>query len=306
MADARGLLAVERATFNESPYSTGQIRNMLAGGSQRAWLAIGDGAVVGFVAAFPTWGLLGRRWEIDLLAVHPDWSGQGIATRLIGAAAEGGASLAKQARAIVASDNTASMRAFARAGFRSAPETRQLLICRLGDQVTQPGPAPGVSIREASSVAEAAGWLPIDAAQDASLTVQGSEGMKLLLAEQDGQPAGYAELLEVQTILYRGVWIESLVALTRAARRALVLKILKQARASGLEEVGALVPHGNWRWQQALLAEGFQSLGAFHWLTAPLPLPGLTSEQTSNQTTTDNRDTGSTSRLGGIEKARDG
>lgn len=296
LADARGLLAVERATFNESPYSAGEIRRMLTGGSQRAWLALGDGAVVGFVAAFPTWGLTGRRWEIDLLAVHPDWRGQGIATGLIRASAEGGAHLAKQARAVVATDNTASARAFARAGFHSEPQTRQLLIYRTGDQAAQPAPVPGVSIRETSNVAEAADWLPMDAAQGLLPAVQGSQGIKLLLAEQDGQPAGYAELAEVQTILYRGVWIESLVGLTRAAHKALVLEVLCQARVSGLEEVGALVPHGNWRWQQALLAEGFRSLGTFHWLTAPLPLSSPTSDQTNVQSATGGSGTASTRR----------
>jgi ribosomal protein S18 acetylase RimI-like enzyme len=306
LADARGLLAVERATFNESPYSAQQLQAMLVGGSQRAWLATGDGAVVGFVAAFATCGLLGRRWEIDLLAVHPDWSGQGIATRLIRAAAVGGAPLAKQARAVVASDNIASARAFARAGFQSAPETRQLLIYRTGDQPTQPRSISGVNIRETRSIAEAADWLPIDAIQNPPPAGRDSEGMKLLLAEQDGQPAGYAELLEVQTILYRGVWIESLVALTQAARKALVLEILSPARASRLEEIGALVPHRDCRWQQALLAEGFKSSGDFYWLTAPLPLPALTPDQPRSHLALENTDTGSTPRWAKTEKARDG
>ena len=46
---------------------------MLTDGPQRAWLAIADDRVAGFVVAFATTGLHGPRWEIDLLAVLPDW-----------------------------------------------------------------------------------------------------------------------------------------------------------------------------------------------------------------------------------------
>ena len=60
LADAEGLLAVERATFDESPYSAEQVRAMLTEGSQRAWLALAAGQIVGFVIAFPTYGLGGR------------------------------------------------------------------------------------------------------------------------------------------------------------------------------------------------------------------------------------------------------
>ncbi len=49
LADAEGLLAVERATFNESPYSPNEVRGMLTHGTQRAWLALSLSATVRFV-----------------------------------------------------------------------------------------------------------------------------------------------------------------------------------------------------------------------------------------------------------------
>jgi ribosomal protein S18 acetylase RimI-like enzyme len=272
LADAEGLLAVEQATFDESPYSAEQVRAMLTGGPQRAWLAMAGSTVAGFVAAFPTYGLRSPCWEIDLLAVHPDWAGCGLATRLIRVAAACGEEVAGRTRAVVSAGNGASVRAFSRAGFRPAAEVCNLFICRIEGLEARPWSAPGAAIREAADVAEA---LPLDGRLGDWLAPNDKFDLILLLAEQFGQPTGYAELIDVQTILYRGVWIESLVASTRAVREALVQHAVNRAIAAGLDEIGAMVPKSDWPWQEALLARGFRSLGDFHWLTAELPLSGL-------------------------------
>ncbi len=278
LVDAEGLLAVERATFNESPYCVEDLQAMLTDGSQRAWLAVADGTVIGFVAAFPVHSLQGVRWEIDLLAVHPDWRGRGIASDLVRAAAAGGVDVAERARAVVATDNVASARAFGHAGFEPVQETCELLIFRTEGLPAQQDCLHGVTIREARHAFEAADWLPNDvipAGQRFPRQPGDAPGLTLLLAEQDGQPAGYAELIEVHTILYSGVWIESLVASTQATRKSLVLKAVNRARDANLDEIGAMVPHSNKTWQKALLAQGFRSLGSFDWLEASLPLPNL-------------------------------
>jgi ribosomal protein S18 acetylase RimI-like enzyme len=314
LADAEGLLAVERATFDDSPYTPKQVQAMLMGdpqgaareasGGQRAWLAMAGDSVAGFVIAFATGSLQGRRWEIDLLAVLPEWRGWGLATRLIRAAAAHGAQLAHQARSVVAAGNGASAHAFAHAGFRLQPETCKLLIYRTAGLSPHSGPgrdvptrAPGtgavsasVRVTEVARIADAAwlrSWLQGAAAPgpcpsgvggpcaQAMPTASDYPGLALLLAEQAGHPAGYAELIEVQTLLYRGVWIESLVAPTRAAREALVHHAVNRAIAAGLDEIGAMVPERAWLLQESLLASGFRSLGEFRWLTADLPLPGL-------------------------------
>jgi len=297
LADAEGVLAVERATFDESPYGAPEVRVMLSGGPQRAWLAVGRGRVVGFVIAFATLGLRGRWWEIDLLAILPSWRGRRLATRLIRAAAAGAESLG-QARAVVATDNNASLRAFARAGFEVESGKQQLLICRAKDLAPRQWSAPGVTIREAAGVAEASAWLTTANVEreypDLARTVPGpgSPGtagahgseprldlddpspLALLLAEREGQLAGHAELVQVQTLLYRGVWIESLAAADRTCREALLHEVVQRAQTLGLDEIGAMVPESNRLLQQALSATGFRSLGDYYWLRAALPLSG--------------------------------
>jgi hypothetical protein len=82
-------------------------------------------------------------------------------------------------------------------------------------------------------------------------------------------------LIEVQTLLYRGLWIESLAASTQTVRVALVNEALNRAMSMGLDEIGMMVPAGERSLQDALLAAGFRSLEDFDWLRADLPLPGL-------------------------------
>jgi ribosomal protein S18 acetylase RimI-like enzyme len=300
LADAEGLLAVERATFGESPYNAEQVCDMLAKGPQRAWLAVGDGSIVGFVIAFATTGLRGTCWEIDFLAVLPAWRGRRLATRLIRAAASQGATIARWARAVVANDNPASERAFARAGFRRA-EQCVLLIFRPQEQPPPPWSAPGVTVRKAAGVGEVTEWLRSECVPGRSRACQGSQEFTLLLVEQDGHPAGYAELIEVQTILYRGLWIESMGASTQIARAALVHSVLSQAVAAGLDEVGAMVPEGDRPWQGALLDAGFRSLGDFHWFRADLPLPEMAAPPSSLHAAGSARDHPSHATVGSLD-----
>jgi ribosomal protein S18 acetylase RimI-like enzyme len=266
-ADAEGLLAVERATLEESPYSPQRVQAMLVDGPQRAWLAVAEDRVVGFLIGFVTNGLPGVRWEIDLLAVHPDWMGQGLAKQLIGAAAAYGAGLAHRARAVVAVDNIASRRAFERVGFRLADRCK-LLIYRPKERPPAPWSALDVEIHDTADLVEAVDWLP----DLAPVEVAGPPGPTLLLARQKGQPVGYAELVAVETLLYRGVWIESLSASTTVVRSALIHRALAWAAAADLDEVGAMVPEDDRSWQEALRVAGFRSLGDFWWLVAHLPI----------------------------------
>lgn len=285
--DAEGLLVVEKATFNEAPYSPEQVQAMLAEGPQRAWLALGEDEVVGFVLGFPTFGLRPTCWEIDLLAVHPEWTGLGLASRLIRAASAHGMTVARAARAAVATDNHASARAFTRVGFRRAGVC-ELLLFRPRDHTPRPWVALGVTVQEAASLKEAAGWLPEDAVADASAqpaAERTEEALTLLLAEHQGQPDGYAELIKVQTLLYRGAWIESLTASKRLVQAALSHAAADWATNAGLDEIGMMVPERDQALREALRSAGFRSLGAFDWLRAPLPLPGLASPHAAGEDT---------------------
>jgi ribosomal protein S18 acetylase RimI-like enzyme len=272
--DAEGLLGVEKASFNESPYTAKQVQTMLSGDAQRAWLAIGEDQVIGFVVAFSTYGLRGPHWEIDLLAVHPAWTRRGLATRLIRTAATHGASLAGRARAVVSTENSGSGRAFARAGFHRS-ERCELLIFRPKDGVPRPWHALGVTIREARTLEDVERCLqavfgPPGAGGTDSPHERG--GWKLLVAESHDRVAGYAELSEVQTLLYHGAWIESLVASRQVVRFALAHEALNHAAAAGLDEIGMMVPVGDYSLRVALKESGFRSLGQFDWFETELPM----------------------------------
>ncbi len=275
LEDAEGLLLVERATFDESPYSPAEVQALLGARSQQAWLALAGDQVVGFVAAFVTRGLSGPCWEIDLLAVHPGWARQGVATRLIRSASAFGARMAPRARAVVALENEGSAGAFLRAGFRAQPQVHELLIGRLDDLPRRPAVTVGMAVRAATSLAEILPWRPELRADQATCAEPGPGGVSLLVAEQQGQPAGYAELVWVQTLLYRGIWIESLAAASAPACGALVRAAVEQAAASGLDEIGAMVPNEQQALKDALRSAELAPLGEFHWLVAELPLPGL-------------------------------
>ena len=275
LADAAGLLEVERETFDESPYTAAQVLTMLTAGPQRGWLALSGGRVLGFALAFATHGLAGPSWEIDLLAVRPEATRRGLGTRLIRAASAAGSRLAPRARAVVATDNQASIRAFRRAGFRADSAPCYLFARRAHKpEWTMPAVPAGLLVRPAARPAELAAWRP---APDAALLAQ--PGLALLVATDDGHLGGYVELVQVETLLYRGLWIESLAADTPGARAALVAAALDRAADLGLDEVGAMVPPGDEALRRALPAAGFRALDRFHWLTARLPLPGLAGDR---------------------------
>ncbi len=285
LSDAEGLLAVERATFNESPYTAPQVQAMLGGDAQRAWLAIGEDHVVGFVVAFLTNGAQGPHWEIDLLAVHPDWTGHGLATQLIGAAATYGANLAGNARAVVSTENPGSARAFERAGFHRSKRC-ELLIFRPEDGMPRPWHALGVTIREARDWEDVAKCMREGGGLSGADAVDGSgEGIDrvVLVAESRDKIAGCSELSEVQTLLYRGVWIESLVASRQAVRIALAHGALTYAAAAGLDEIGMMVPLGDYSLRVALKESGFRSLGQFDWFEIKLPVSGQALTQAAGE-----------------------
>ncbi len=285
LSDAEGLLGVERATFNESPYTAPQVQAMLGGDAQRAWLAFGEDGVVGFVVAFLTNGALGAHWEIDLLAVHPDWTGRGLATRLVGTAASYGANLAGHSRAVISTGNSGSARAFERAGFHRLKRC-ELLIFRPEDGMPRPWHALGVTIREARDREEAERCMRESGllfSADLVGSPGESSGWILLVAESRAKIAGCAELSEVQTLLYRGVWIESLAASRQAVRIALAHGALDYAAAAGLDEIGMMVPLGDYSLRVALKESGFRSLGQFDWFETELPVLRQSLPQTAGE-----------------------
>jgi hypothetical protein len=131
----------------------------------------------------------------------------------------------------------------------------------------------------AEAVAE---WLPEGTGPLASGESGASPELEppiLLLAKQHGQSAGYAELVRVQTLLYGGVWIESLSASNELTRAALVHEAVNRAAAAGVDEIGMMAPERDLPLREALREAGFRTLGGFDWFRADLPLPGLASDR---------------------------
>jgi ribosomal protein S18 acetylase RimI-like enzyme len=270
--DAEGLLAVERETFAESPYNADEVIHLFTNGEQKAWLAIVEGEVMGFVTAFPTWTLHGRNWEVDLVAVQPASQRQGIATELIKAAMKGpgGHSLNRsqiapagfairreqkcdllildKARAAVATDNLASQRAFTKAGFTPEETVCYLLLYEIRGFVPRPLASGPVTVRDlARSTEEAVAVLRLGEGLTLRpsdvLALANKEANEILVAVREGEIVGFAELLYVETLLYRGIWLESLSAqgADREIQAALISEAVERAKRKRLDEIGCLV-----------------------------------------------------------------
>lgn len=265
---ARGILAIDRATFNDCPYLPEQIVTLLTASDQRAWVAEVNGGVVGFVSAFPTYTMQAEGWEVDLLAVHPRHRRQGIGTALIKQAVGGASgSGAARARAVVALKNHASRRAFEVAGFQPLPETYHLMRCEVAGAAART-PVPGMeaihplaSESDASGVLRLSPGLPRMASEVARLA--NMRANTLLIAKHEGCVSAFAELVQVQTLLYAGVWVEMLVASRQEEAALLVATAVERAKAEGGDEIGCLVTVRDWRLRQAFVGEGFTSEGKY-------------------------------------------
>lgn len=236
--DAAGLLEVEAACWNESMHSPHSIQSVLVDDEikQVCWLALGGGEAVGLMHAFQTFDSIGRAiWEMDLLAVHPDWRGRGIGTELVRRAAQARPDETAHARAFVEPSNVASQKAFERSGFAVAGERQQIFereTADAGADAVHPRDVTLQRIRPAS-------WR----------------------ASSDGQVA-YFDL--VYTVLYDGLWLSG--GLTaRLVEAACVL-----AEHYQLDKVGVVTPLADAGRSDLLKQTGFDNLGTYDmWL-----LPG--------------------------------
>ncbi|NIO69128.1 MAG: GNAT family N-acetyltransferase, partial [Anaerolineae bacterium] len=237
--------------------------------------------VTGFVTAFPTHTLRGRNWEVDLVAVQPASQRQGIATELIKAAVEGaGGRSLDTARALAATDNPASQRAFTKAGFTPEETLYCLLLYEIRGFVPRPLVPCPVTVRDLALSTEEAGAVlrlsegltlspgrsrlrsndfsrPGARATEVATTSQvrdllrsddvlalaSKKANEILVAVREGEIVGFAELLYVETLLYRGIWLESLIAqgADREIQAALISEAVERAKRKRLDEIGCLV-----------------------------------------------------------------
>lgn len=115
--DAAAVAAVIAAVWPDEPPVVERIAEVAGRADHRGWVALDSGRAVGFLDGFTTRSQEGtRRWELDLIAVHPEARGRGAARGLVIAALEAveGVDLI---RALVRVDNTPMQRVMARTGF---------------------------------------------------------------------------------------------------------------------------------------------------------------------------------------------
>lgn len=130
--DAPGIAQVKRVIWHDVTANPDYIARVIQQSDHTTQVAVdtATGQIAGFVDGFVTVSQRGhQRWECDLLAVHPDQRGQGLARQLIAlntsAAAERGLSVA---RSLIEVDNKASQRAFMYNGYVQRGDTCDLMV----------------------------------------------------------------------------------------------------------------------------------------------------------------------------------
>lgn len=125
--DARAIAEIIQTTFHEQS-DTRQIQQLIASGKHHTWVAQ-TSEVIGFVDGFLTVAQDGtRRLELDLIAVQPDFAGQGIGRQLIEAFSDN-AGHYDLIRALVAVNNRPMERAMLATAYQGEPQIYALYVC---------------------------------------------------------------------------------------------------------------------------------------------------------------------------------
>lgn len=119
--DADAIAAVKYAVWPSEKTEVNQIRSALQDDEHVALVAVRYDEVVGYQDCFITVAADGiRRWELDQLAVHPDYQRQRIGRALVVEATKLGRDYnATLARALIQVSNIASQRTFARTTYHT-------------------------------------------------------------------------------------------------------------------------------------------------------------------------------------------
>ncbi len=138
--DITGLLAVKNSVWpDETVTEASYAARVIAEPDHITLVAETEGRVAGFIDGFLTLAANGmRRWEVDLLAVRPDYRQRGLARQLIMAHTRDGFLMgADTARALIKTDNIASQRAFAACGYTCDDQPHGLYISADGSQIPE-------------------------------------------------------------------------------------------------------------------------------------------------------------------------
>ncbi|MCA0453077.1 MAG: GNAT family N-acetyltransferase [Chloroflexi bacterium] len=140
--DATQVRAVIQSVWPENIPDIQRIQSVIKD-EQHVTLVSGcDGQIAGFVDGFMTVMVDGRRrWEVDLLAVMPQFQRRGIASALVEACTQAAQTMgAAFARGLVAVGNTGSEKAFARCGYVTDEIANELVVAGRADKTLPPEP----------------------------------------------------------------------------------------------------------------------------------------------------------------------
>ena len=128
--DASAMVQVKKLTWPEEEIRLNQVKRVLDDPAHEVLVAEVQGRVAGFVDSFVTTAANGDlRWEVDLLAVHPDWRGRQLGQKMILACLKAGQERgAAFARALIQVENRASQISFERCGFQLVPKVLCLYV----------------------------------------------------------------------------------------------------------------------------------------------------------------------------------
>lgn len=136
--DAPRIAEIIQLAFDETT-SVSQIQKSLNAGN-RCYVAELNNQIVGFVEGFITYSAEGeRRNELDLLAVHPDYHGQGIGTKIIDYYTHANYP-ADFIRALIAVGNIRMEKALTRLGYQVSSDVCGLYVSSATTQETSKTP----------------------------------------------------------------------------------------------------------------------------------------------------------------------
>jgi predicted N-acetyltransferase YhbS len=130
--DVEGISAVKQLVWSDEESDCELIRSALNDPNHIAFVAAAGEAIVGFVDGFMKSDVEGKQqWQVDLLAVHPEYRGMSVGMRLVRASvAAGTQNGAQYSRALIQVGNAASQRTFAKCGFQPLVAVCNLFITK--------------------------------------------------------------------------------------------------------------------------------------------------------------------------------
>jgi ribosomal protein S18 acetylase RimI-like enzyme len=158
--DLDGIAFVKKQTWPEEPVRRDLISHVITAEDHCIQIIRYYRKIAGFVDGFMTMDDEGnRRWEIDLLAVHPSQRGRGFGEQLVKACMQEGRSRkAAWARALIGIGNYASQVTFSRCGF-VREDSRCSLFVSSGRQSQDEPPVQGAHLLPVTTINYRGLWI---------------------------------------------------------------------------------------------------------------------------------------------------